>query len=110
MKRILCILALPIISTAVFANERCNIPGKTMHWIAEYCMHLSGTDDFFSGDVEVCFEKNNGYEANNTCEDKIYYKRKICELIIEDNELDDSIDKCIKNSEFIPNTVKNDGI
>ena len=90
--------------------EDCEIPGKTIHWIAVYCMHQAETDDFLDEKVQACFEKNHGYKVKDTCENKKKYKMKICEHLAGMGYFNGHAEICFKDKEFIPSTVKNDGI
>ncbi len=65
----------PYINVVVFitANahpEDCEIPGKTIHWIADYCIYWAETDDFLNAKVQKCFEANQGFETEDTCKNK----------------------------------------
>ena len=57
MKKIIYIILLSALISPILAEEKCTIPGKAMHWVVDYCMYLSETDDFYSGNVEECFKK-----------------------------------------------------
>lgn len=91
-------------------TEDCEIPGKTIHWIADYCMYQAETDDFLDEKVQACFEKNKGYKVKDTCENKKKYKMKICAHLAEMGYFNGNAEICFKDIEFIPPTVKNDGI
>jgi hypothetical protein len=110
MKKIIYIILLSSFISPILADEKCHIPGKAMHWVVSYCMYLSETDDFFSGNVQACFKNNNGYKIKNTCENKTNYKTKICQLSVDNGYLKNGVDACVKDNEFIPRTVKNDGM
>ena len=90
--------------------EDCEIPGKTIHWIAAYCMYQAETDDFLDEKVQTCFEKNQGFKVKDTCENKIKYKMKICAHLAGMGYFSGNAEICFKGMEFIPRTVKNDGI
>ena len=85
--------------------EDCEIPGKTMHWIA-----LAETDDFLDQRVQTCFEKNQGNKTIDTCENKKKYKMKLCQHMVSRGFYDGDADMCFNDKEFIPTTVRNGGI
>lgn len=103
-------LLLLVFSQPVLAVEKCDIPGKAMYWVADYCMYISETDDFLNTDVQACFEKNKGYDIKNTCENKREFRRKICEYLTRSGHIEGDIEECMNNKEFVPNTVKNNGV
>jgi hypothetical protein len=90
--------------------EDCEIPGKTIHWIVDYCMYQGESDDFLDEKVQACFERNQGYKVTDTCENKKKYKMKMCTHLAEKGYFNSNAEICFKDLEFIPATVKNDGI
>jgi len=101
---------LSTITVSANAGEACNIPGKTLHWVVDYCMYLSETDDYNSGDVQPCTKRNKGFEIKNTRENRKIYKRKICKYIVTNGYYKGTVEKCVNDKDFIPGTVRNDGI
>ena len=91
-------------------SEYCEIPGKTIHWVADYCMYQAETDDFLDEKVQACFEKNQGYKVKDICENKRKYKMKICAHLSGMGYFNSNAEICFKDIEFLPPTVKNDGI
>jgi len=73
-------------------------------------MYQAETDDFLDEKVQTCFETNQGYKVKNTCENKIKYKMKICAHLAGMGYFSGNAEICFKNTEFMPRTVKNDGI
>jgi hypothetical protein len=111
MKKSLFLTAMLIFFITTNAQpEDCDIPGKTIHWIADYCMYQAETDDFLDEKVQTCFEKNQGYKVKDTCENKKKYKMKICAHLAGMGYFNGNAEICFKDMEFIPPTVKNDGI
>lgn len=110
MKKIIHVILLSALISPILAEEKCTVPGKAMHWVVDYCMYLSETDDFYSGNVQECFKKNNGYKIKNTCDNKINYKTKICQKQMDSGYLKGGVEKCVNNKEFITRTVSNGGI
>jgi hypothetical protein len=111
MKKFLILISVFIFFMIADAQpEDCEIPGKAIHWIADYCMYLAETDYFLDEKVQTCFEKNQGYKVKNTCENKRKYKIKICAHLAEMDYFNGKAEICFKDREFVPATVKNDGI
>src|SRR6266849_7773713 len=79
------------------AEPQCDIPGSTMHWIADYCMYRVGTDDFGSPEVSKCFTTENPKNPD-TCANRKKYKKKICELM--KSYFDNSTEKCMADKTF----------
>jgi len=110
MKRFLTIIFLAgsILFTALNGHPKdCEIPGKTIQWIADYCMHEVGSDDLLDEKVQSCLEKNRAYTLEDTCENKITYKMTICGIIAARGEYKGKAELCFNDVEFIPATVKN---
>ena len=108
MKLILTTTLMIIISAYCFAETNtCKIPGESIHWIVDYCMYKSETDDFLNDSVQACFnsQKSNGLSE---CEIKEKYKEKICNLLKSDSNK--SFEKCMKDENFSGPTVRNGGI
>lgn len=90
--------------------EDCEIPGKTIHQIADYCMYQTETDDFLDEKVQTCFEKNQGYKVKDTCENRKKFKMKICAHLAGMGYFNGNAEICFEDIKFMPQTVKNDGI
>ena len=110
MKIFLISMSLLFCIAANAQNEECEVPGKTMHWIADYCMHLAETDDFQESKVQACFEKNQGHKIKDTCENKKIYKMKLCQHMVGRGFYDGDAETCFQDKEFIPTTVRNGGV
>lgn len=89
------------------AEPGCDIPGITMHWIADYCMYRVGTDDFGNPEVGKCFKTENDKHPD-TCANRKAYKRKICEIM--KSYYDNSTGKCMADKSFAGPTVRNGGL
>jgi hypothetical protein len=89
------------------AEPKCDIPGLTKHWIADYCMYRAETDDFESPEVAKCFAQESSKSAD-TCVNRKKYKEKICELM--KSEFGNSKSKCVADKSFAGPTVKNGGL
>jgi hypothetical protein len=110
MKSIFIIIVMLFCIVANAQTEECEVPGKTMHWIADYCMHQAETDDFQEKRVQACFEKHHGYEIKDTCENRKKYKMKLCQHLVDMRFYDGDVEMCFKDKDFIPATVRNGGI
>lgn len=97
------------IVTNVLAED-CEVPGKAMHWIADYCLHLAETDDFQEQKVQACFASNQGYKTSDTCENRKKYKMKLCHHLVSKGYYDGTAEACFQDNEFIPATVRNGGL
>lgn len=89
--------------------EECEIPGKAMHWIADYCLHQAETDDFQESKVQACFEKNQGNKTKDSCENRKKYKMKLCQHLVNKEFYEGDAASCFADKEFIPTTVRNGG-
>lgn len=79
MKKILILTWILILFIAVNAQpEDCEIPGKTIQWIADYWMYEVESDDLLNEKVQTCLEKNPGYTVRDMRGNKKKYKMKIC--------------------------------
>lgn len=87
--------------------EDCEIPGKAIQWIADYCMYEVESDDLLDEKVQICLEQNRGYTVEDTCENKKDYKMKICILLAARGDYNGNAEICFNDMEFIPATVKN---
>ena len=91
----------------------CPVPGQLIHWQAAYCMWLNGTDDFLEASVQKCFDERYAEDENTqltVCEKKIFYRRKLCELLIREGFFRGSVFDCMKSKETIPRPVREGGV
>jgi len=109
MKLVLTFILLAGVAAPVQAGD-CDIPGKTLHWVAAYCMHLAGTDDFLEEGVQKCFDAKKGYDIKDTCENRKRYKREMCRLMAKNGLSDEDPEECLLNPSVVPAIVRNDGI
>jgi len=111
MKIFLILTTFLVVGPAVQAEGKaCEIPGKAMHWVADYCLHQAETDDFQEPKVQACFEKNQGHKIQDTCENRKKYKMKLCQHMVSKGYYDGTAEMCFQDKEFIPTTVSNGGI
>lgn len=85
----------------------CQVPGDVQHWIVDYCLYKSETDDFLAPEVMSCIEKQNN-EGLSDCAVKTKYKEEICTMM--QSYFDDSPEKCLEDATFSGPTVRNGGI
>jgi hypothetical protein len=58
MKKFLILTTMLLFFAPAYAQtDECPIPGKTIHWIADYCMVQAETDDFLDEKVQTSFLK-----------------------------------------------------
>jgi len=87
--------------------EDCEIPGKTIQWIAGYCMFEVETEDLLDEKVQICLKENRSYTVVDTCENKKQYKMKICRLLAARGDYNGNAEICFNDIELIPATVRN---
>lgn len=109
-KHLIVILALVFFCIPIAWAEECEIPGKAMLWIADYCLHQAETDDFQQPKVQACFEKNQGYKTKDSCANRKKYKMKLCQHLVNKGYYEGTAEMCFDDKEFIPTTVRNGGI
>lgn len=111
MKIFLILATFLVVGKVVEAEDAtCEVPGKAMHWIADYCLHQAETDDFQEPKVQACFAKNQGYKIQDTCENRKKYKMKLCQYMVSKGYYEGDAATCFQDKEFIPATVSNGGI
>lgn len=108
MKKLLILTSMLILFIAVNAQpEDCEIPGKTIQWIADYCIYEVESGDLLDEKVQTCLEKNRGYTVKDTCENKIKYKMKICKHLAGMGYYNGNAEICFSDMKFMSSTVKN---
>lgn len=108
MKQIKLASLLLVLSFPAGADETsCSIPGEPIHWVADYCMYKSETDDFENAGVQECFAQEVKREGDD-CEIKSHYKMEICKMA--SRYFDDSWEKCMANESFSGSTVRDGGV
>ena len=91
----------------------CPIPGKLIHWQADYCLWEHETDDFHNELVQKCFFNRTAIDDNSSetdCEKKRFYKQKYCEKLIDIGSFEGTITECLSSKTVIPNSVRNNGV
>jgi len=102
---ILLFTALP----SVAANEECAAKGDILHWAVDYCLYQVETDDFENESVQACLDKEHVFQLDNTCENRMAYKRKICRMPSVINSFP-SVETCSKDRSFAGPTVRKGGV
>ena len=87
--------------------EDCEIPGKTIQWVADYCMYKVESADLLDEKGETCSEKNRGYTVKDTCVNKKKYKMKICKHLAGMGYYDGDAEIRFSDMKFMSSTVKN---
>jgi hypothetical protein len=111
MKILLNLIAgLMCLGIAQAQDIECEIPGKAMHWVADFCLHQAETDDFQEPKVQACFEKNQGYKIKDTCENRTKYKLMLCRYMVSKAYYQGDAEMCLHDEDFVPTTVRNGGV
>jgi hypothetical protein len=97
----LCIVPM---SASAFA---CAIPGKAIHWIADFCMLTLQTDDEIA--ASECINRELATSPENACVAKVAYKRKMCTLVVT-RERKGRVDTCLRDPGFMGKTVRNGAV
>ncbi|WP_157671866.1 hypothetical protein [Desulfuromonas soudanensis] len=110
MKIFVFLTILLLVPLCCSANENeCPAKGDVLHWVADYCMYLAETDDFGNENVQSCFEKEQAFKIDNTCENRMKYKKKLCNLsLVRDSYT--SVEECYEDKSFSGPTVRNGGV
>lgn len=86
----------------------CPVPGKSIHWLADYCMASMGTDDEIAASGCIAAELRLAFGSE--CIAKLHYKRAMCALALRNGIRSDDVDACVADPQFIGSTVRNGGI
>ena len=109
MKQFAAIFLVTFVSASAMAETpvQCSIPGDALHWQADYCLYVVGTDDIIA--AGPCLERESKILFRSRCNEKFHYKRAICELIIKSGGRSGTIDNCVQDPTFVGPTVRNGG-
>ncbi len=110
MRLLLSIILFIFVSTANATPQKCPILGEPLHWAADYCMYLAGTDDFAHPKVVACFQKQKEPSPSKACAAKIEYKKSMCEVVVKNESYQGSLIKCVHDKDFSGPTVSNSGL
>lgn len=88
--------------------EDCQVKGPKIQWLADYCMYQLDTDDVL--EIEACMNDDAKNDYQDDCAAKIKYKRKMCKIAIEEEEIDMRVQECLNDESFMGATVKKGGI
>jgi len=102
---ILLLSSLPSMASA----DQCAAGGAVLHWSVDYCLYLAETDDFENEAVQSCLEKEQAFQLDNTCENRMLYKRKLCSMPAVSKAFS-SVDACVEDEAFSGPTVRNGGV
>ncbi len=103
---IACLLGLALMMP-VFADD-CQVKGARVQWLTDYCMYTLDTDDV--PEIEACMRDDAKNEYADECAAKIKYKRKMCKIAIDEEQISMSLQECLLDESFMGSTVKNIGI
>jgi len=102
--------ALALLTGMPLANAAalCLAPGEPIQWRADYCMLKLQTDDEIA--VSECIEQEGKRRFVNACASNTHFKKRMCELMIQNGTKAGSLDDCIKDRAFKGRTVQNGGV
>ena len=90
------------------AAAPCRAAGEPIQWRADYCMLKMETDDEIA--VSACIEKEGKRRFANSCASSAYFKKRMCELMIQNGTRTGSLERCIKDRSFKGPIVRNGGV
>ena len=91
------------------ADERsCQIPGKKIHWTADYCMAQLETDDEIP--ASDCIAKQAAIPFPDECAAKLHYKKAMCELSVSRGTVKAGVERCVADPGFVGRTVRRGGV
>ena len=90
------------------AATSCLAPGEPVQWRADYCMLKMETDDEIA--VSGCIEEEGKRRFPNSCASNTHFKKRMCELMIQDGTKAGTLDRCMKDPTFMGRTVRNGGV
>lgn len=104
------VLTLALLTAAGLANSAtpCLAPGEPVQWRTDYCMLEMGTDDEIA--VSGCIEKEGKRRFPNSCASNTHFKKRMCELMIQNGTRAGTLDSCMKDRTFQGTTVRNGGV
>ena len=90
------------------AEKGCLAPGEPIQWVADYCMLKMETDDEIA--VSGCIEKERKTRFANACASNTHFKKRMCELMIQNGTKAGPLDRCVKDPAFKGRTVEAGGV
>ncbi len=88
--------------------EDCQIKGLKIQWLTDYCMYILDTDDVL--EIQTCMDDDGKNDYEDDCAAKIKYKRKMCKIAIEEEQITMRVQECLNDESFMGPTVKDSGI
>ncbi|MGE5615736.1 MAG: hypothetical protein ACM3X5_02360 [Bacillota bacterium] len=73
--------------------------------MADYCMATLRTDNEIS--ANYCVKEEQQVKYPDECAAKRFYKRRLCELAIEQRARTGDVDECMSDRSFMGRTVRN---
>jgi hypothetical protein len=90
------------------AEKECLAPGEPIQWVADYCMLKMETDDEIA--VSGCIEEEGKTRFANPCANNTHFKKRMCELMIQNGTKAGTLDQCVKDPAFKGRTVQAGGV
>src|SRR5512133_413597 len=107
MRAVLALVFLTGLSPAK-AVTPCLAPGAPIQWRADYCMLKMETDDEIA--VSGCIEQEGKRRFPNSCASNTHFKKRMCELMIQNGTKTGTLDRCLRDRTFKGRTVQNGGV
>ena len=101
-------LALLMAVSVADAAATCPVPGEPIQWRADYCMLKMETDDEIA--VSGCIEEEGRRRFPTPCASKTHFKKRMCELAIQNGTAAVTVDRCMKDPTFQGRTVRHGGV
>ena len=109
MKILIAIVSMLMVSTCY--SEECQIHGKAILWAYDACLWEFETDDTLHPGIIACVKKSEKFmKSVGECEAKRVFKRKICQLAIENKIEDIDQKKCLSEDKALGPSVREGGI
>jgi hypothetical protein len=108
MKTLILALTLLTRLSLVEAATPCLAPGEPIQWRADYCMLKMETDDEIP--VSGCIEQEGKRRFRNACASNTHFKKRMCELMIQNGTKAGTTDQCVKDPNFKGRTVERGGV
>ena len=78
-----------------------------MHWISDYCVATLQTDDEIP--ANYCIREEQEIKYPDECSAKRFYKRRLCELAVEQRTRKGNVDDCMADRSFMGRAVARGG-
>lgn len=104
---VFALIALPQVTRA--EEPRCPVPGKTVQWIADYCLARTETDDLIAAGPCID-EETASLDETTACAVKTRYKARLCGLLVGWGARSGTVAACVGDPSFSGNIVRENGV